>query len=268
MTKFFKMYFKINFKQASQYRSAVLSGVITQIFYGFMFILVYYAFYTSNYEPSNFTLSQMSTYIWLHQAFYAMFKYYDGHRDLSRKIVNGDISYQMLRPANMYGQWYADYFTLSFSRTFVRALPIFIICWFIPFGMGITLPASPLAFVYFIITLILGMFLVVAVNMFSYILLTITLTPSAVFGVANTIGSFLAGGIVPLALLPQWFVDYTSFLPFRYISDLPFRLYVGSIPTSDAWVYVIIQIIWILICVVLGNYWLKKRLNKLVVQGG
>ena len=268
MMSLFKTYFKINFKKETQYRSAALSGVITQLFYGMMFILIYYAFYTSNSEPGNFTLEQMSTYIWLNQAFYMMFKYYDGHKALSKKIVNGDISYQLLRPVNLYKQWFADYYTLNISKVAVRSIPIFIICWFLPTGFGFTAPVSGLAFAYFVISLILGTILVVAVNMFSYILVTVTLTPSAVFGITNAIGSFLAGAIVPLALLPNWFITYTSFLPFRYIADLPYRLYVGSISTNGAWIYLLIQIIWIAICVTLGNYWLNKRLSKLVVQGG
>lgn len=63
--------FKMEFKGELQYRAKALSGIATQIFWGLLQIYLYTAFMDSG-SVDGFTLSQMSTYIWLGQAFFAM----------------------------------------------------------------------------------------------------------------------------------------------------------------------------------------------------
>jgi len=210
----------------------------------------------------------MSSYIWLQQSFYHMFKYYDGNKELSKQIVNGDIAYQLLKPISVYKQWYYDFFAINYTRSISRTIPLILIVSFIPAGLGISLPVSPAAFLLFLCAMFLGSILIVAINMFSYIMVSITLSPPAVFGLMNTVCSVLAGAFVPLALMPNWFVKIASFFPFRYVGDLAFRICVGNIPVNEVWYYLLIQLFWIGLLITLGKVWLSKRLNKLVVQGG
>ncbi len=264
----FALYFRINFKKELQYRAAAFSSLLTQLFFGMMFILIYMAFYESNGTPTDFNLAQMSTYIWLQQAFLMMFRYYDSNRPLTQKIINGDISYQLLKPVPLYSQWYYDYYTLNLSKTLIRAVGIVTICWFFPWGAALALPVSFEAFVLFLVSILLGSFLVVAINMLSYTLLTITLSPVAVFTLVHSIGALFSGQIIPIPLMPQWFQTIISFFPFRYVSDLAFRIYVGNISTQDALLPIAIQIVWLVVIVGLGKWWLHKRSLKLIVQGG
>ena len=59
-----------------------------------------------------------------------------------------------------------------------------------------------------------------------------------------------------------------NILPFRYISDFPFRFYVGNISQSEALYSILIQIIWIIILFFLGKLLMEKALKKAVIQGG
>lgn len=259
---------KIYFKKELQYKAATISGAITQIFFGFMYIMIFMAFYKSNGEPTNFTLIQMSSYIWLQQSFYVMFRFFDGDRDLSKKIINGDVSYQMLKPISLYNQWFISYYTSSIAKASLRAIPMFLIFLLLPFDIGLSLPVSLNAFLMFLLTFFLGTILVVAVNLFSYILVSIFHSRGAVFGIVNIIASLLSGALVPLALLPDSFIRIISYFPFRYIFDIPYRLYVGNISVNGSYIYVLIQIFWIILAITLGKLWLNKRSKKLIIQGG
>ena len=79
---------------------------------------------------------------------------------------------------------------------------------------------------------------------------------------------FLAGELVPVALLPVFIQKGTYYLPFRLVCDLPFRLYSNNIGISEGLFGVGLQIIWIIILFIIGNMIVKSALKKVFVQGG
>ena len=74
----FSSILKMNLKQQFQYRTAAFSGIMTQLFFGFMQIALYTAFLVQG--ESDFTIVQMASYIWLQQAFYTLFKFFDSQK--------------------------------------------------------------------------------------------------------------------------------------------------------------------------------------------
>lgn len=264
----FKLYGKINFKKEVQYRGSALSGLITQIFFGLLQIMILVAFYGSGPVSLDVTLVQMASYIWIKQAFYAMFKFYNSNKSIADQIVNGDISYQLTKPVNIYSQWFFDSFTSNFSKAVLRGPVLILVALLLPAGLGLMLPASFLHFVLFVVSIMLGSLILVAINNISYTLVTITLSPTAVFGIVNAIAQLLAGQMIPLPLFPKAFQNVVNWLPFRYTTDLPSRIYAGAMTINDALIQIGVQIAWLVIIVLFGKWFLSKRLNKLVVQGG
>ena len=65
--------FKIRFINTLQYRTAAFAGVLTQFAFGLLYILLFRAFYAQGNVPENFTLDQMTSYIWLQQMFFVLF---------------------------------------------------------------------------------------------------------------------------------------------------------------------------------------------------
>ena len=101
----FKSNLKLNIKKVVQYRAAAISGVLTQLFFGFMYIALYTAFLKSG--KSGFTLREMVSYVWLGQIFFVAFNYFDiCKQEISRKIMNGDLAYELIRPINLYDNWF------------------------------------------------------------------------------------------------------------------------------------------------------------------
>ena len=56
-------YFKLRFITGLQYRTSALAGIITQIFFGFVFIMVYLAFYESNSSDTPMNLKALISYL-------------------------------------------------------------------------------------------------------------------------------------------------------------------------------------------------------------
>ena len=53
-----------------QYRGAVLGGIVCQVFFGLILIAIYRALYAG--KPQAMPLSQITSYVWLQQAFFRM----------------------------------------------------------------------------------------------------------------------------------------------------------------------------------------------------
>lgn len=265
--KTFSSILKMNLKQQFQYRVSALSGTITQLFFGFMQISLFTAFLVQG--QSDFTIPQMATYIWLQQAFYTLYKYWDCCKfEISEKIVNGDIAYQLIRPMPLYNYWYQNVFSKSLGQMLIRAIPLVLVVIWIPAGYGLMLPSSLENFALFLVAAAMGAFLIAAINVTSYIIVLYTLSPAGVFSFMVAVASFLAGQYVPIPMLPESVQTVLNFFPFRYVSDLPFRIYIGNINGLDALFQIMIQMIWLVAIVLIGKFVMSKKLNKLVVQGG
>lgn len=71
MKKYFT-YFKLRCLTNLQYRSAAIAGLLTQFFFGMVFIEVYIAFYSSGDGSVPIPLCNLVNYMWLQQAFFSL----------------------------------------------------------------------------------------------------------------------------------------------------------------------------------------------------
>ena len=95
-----------------------------------------------------------------------------------------------------------------------------------------------------------------------------TYNEAGISSMLNSVMEFLAGELVPVALLPMFIQKGTYYLPFRLVCDLPFRLYSNNINITEGILGIGLQVGWILILIVIGNFIVKNALKKVFVQGG
>ena len=79
-------FFRIRFLAGLQYRAAAWAGVATQFAWGGLTILMFRAFYQSGKNSFPMEFSDLSTYIWLQQAFLSMFASWSMENDLIAQI--------------------------------------------------------------------------------------------------------------------------------------------------------------------------------------
>ncbi len=260
--------FKMRLINGMQYRVAALAGMATQFFWGFMFIMIYEAFYSNTANTPPIALEQLITYVWLQQAFltFIMLWFRDG--EIFNLITNGNIAYELCRPCGLYGFWYAKLLAQRLSGALLRCSPLLVVAYLLPEPYGLSLPPGPAAFVLFIMTLAIGLLVLVSISMFIYISVFITMSPIGSLLMIGVVGEFFAGLIIPVPLMPSWLQGIAYFLPFRLASDLPFRVYTGHIPVNDALLGILVQVVWLSVLVLLGRVALAKVLRRVVVQGG
>lgn len=260
--------FKMRLINGMQYRVAALAGVATQFFWGFMFIMVYEAFYLNAAESPPIALNQLVNYMWLQQAFLVFIMLWYRDRELFDLITSGNIAYELCRPCRLYGFWYAKLVAQRLSGALLRCTPILIVAFLLPEPYRMSLPPSFASFGLFVLTLCTGLLVLVSISMFIYISTFITMSPVGSLLIISVAGDFLAGGIIPIPFMPPWLQRIAYALPFRLAADLPFRVYSGNIPVNEAVAGLLTQIVWLFALVLTGRLALNKVLQRIVVQGG
>ena len=266
--KSYLTYFKLKFITGLQYRAAALAGISTQFFFGFVYIMVYIAFYESGDASLPMTLSQTITYLWLNQTFFSLINQFYKDKELFNLVISGNISYELARPKNLYFMWYFKILGNRLSMVALRCVPLILVTSLLPEPYNLSLSASPLHFILFIITLIIGTLLVTSIITLYPIITLKTMNEKGIVNIFVAFADLLSGVVVPIPFFPKFLQVISSLLPFQYISDLPFRIYTGNISLVDGLYGLIIQFTWIFITVLIGYILMNKSLKRVAVQGG
>lgn len=266
--KCYLSYFKLRFISALQYRASALAGLSTQLFFGLVNICVFIAFFSSNNANTEMSLTQTITYLWLNQSFFALIYQFYKDNDIFEIIRTGNISYELARPKNLYIMWYFKILGLRLASVILRCVPMLIIAILLPSPYNITAPVSLGNFILFIISLIIGSILSTAISTLYPIIALKTLNEKGILNLIVTVADLLSGVAIPLVYFPNFLRVISAFLPFQYVSDLPFQIYVGSVSFSKGIEGVFLQVIWVAIVISLGYILMNKSLKRVCVQGG
>jgi viologen exporter family transport system permease protein len=258
------------FRMLLQYRAAALAGLWTQIFFGFVLLGVYEGFYASS-AARPMAFDQVVSYVWLGQALLAMLPW-NSDPEWREMVRSGSVAYELCRPVDLYALWYARSVARRTAPTLLRAVPMTI------FAMGIlpliapdlalAPPASAAAGASFAAALVCSLALGCAISVIVNICVLWTLSPEGLVILVTTVVTLFSGMLVPLPMFPDWAQTALAWSPFAGVVDLPFRIYIGHIATSDVPFALARQLGWTLILVVLGRWLLSRGLRRIVVQGG
>ena len=261
--------FKIKLMNNLQYRVAALAGISTQLFFGLVFIMVYLAFYQSgnnNNLPMNW--KELVSYLWLNQIFFSLIFIWQKDRELLNMIKDGNISYELCRPIDFYKKWYATMYGEKLSALLLRFLPVTIIALNLPSPLKLYPPISIMSFILFIISMIISSLLVTSIALLIHIIAIFTLDEKGIMAFIMVIGDLFSGSTVPLSFFPNFLKNIAYILPFRYIVDVPFRIYSGNISTSSAINPLLLGVVWLITIVIFSYILSLKAIKKVVIQGG
>jgi ABC-2 type transport system permease protein len=262
------------FRMLLQYRAAAIAGLVTQIFWGLVRIMILDAFYRSSTSASQqpMTLHEVAGYVWLGQAFLAMLPWnVDGQ--IREMVRNGSIAYELTRPTDLYTLWFARALALRTAPTLLRSIPIFAFSMLIlPLirlvEWQLSPPPSIAAALCWIACMIGAITLSCAITTLLNISLLWTISGEGISVLVTALVILLTGMVIPLPLFPDWSQPLLRSLPFAGIVDLPFRVYTGNIHVRDAGWVLMHQAIWSIGLIAFGRWLLSRGMRRVVIQGG
>lgn len=247
-----------------QYRGAVVGGVLCQMFFGLILVALYRALYAD--KPQAMPIESVTTYVWLQQAFFRMLLASDA--DLLDKIRTGAIAYDLCRPLDLYGYYYARIMAQKLLGSLLRAAPMLVFAALLPTGWGICLPVSPAAFLVSAAGLMLGLLCMCALENVTMGCTMRTLDSRGVQAMMNLLMVILSGNLLPLTLFPDAWQKVITLLPYAQLLDAPIRLYTGEWTLAQAPRVLALQAVWTAAIICLGLLLWRQNQKRLCIQGG
>jgi ABC-2 type transport system permease protein len=265
--------FGARFRMLLQYRAAALGGLVTQIAFGLILIMIYEAFYRSStpaVQPMAF--AQIASYVWLGQALLMMLPWNVDH-ELRAMMRTGGVAYELGRPVDLYTWWFARALAQRTAPVMLRALPMVVFAMLgLPLlGLGewrLAPPASLSAGLGFAAAMVGALAVACAISVLLYIAWIWAIVADGIVMVVSTAVSMFSGLLVPLPLFPGWARAVLHWLPFAGVIDQPARIYAGHIADGELAGVLARQLGWTVVLIALGRRLLARGLRRVVVQGG
>ncbi len=261
-------FFKIKFLTGLQYRAAAAAGIVTQFVWGLMELLLYKAFYETNAAAFPMDFQALASYIWLQQAFLSLIFVWIFEEDIFQTIMGGGVVYELCRPVDLYGMWYARSVANRLSMGALRCVPVLLFAAVLkkPYGLG--LPAGLGAAFWFLVSFALALLIVVAFTMLIYVSAFYTIQTNGIRKLAGGLVEFLSGTAIPIPFLPDGVRQAVELLPFASMQNIPFRVYGGDLAGRDMYLRILLQLFWLVVIVEAGRLLTKKAMRRIIVQGG
>ncbi len=247
-----------------QYRAAAAAGFATQLFWGWIRVAIFGAFYASSSATQPMSLEDTISYLWLTQALLLLLPF-RLDSDLVAMIRDGTVAYELTRPADLYWYWFSRTLASRTAPMLLRAGPLLLVSGLF---FGLAAPDSLSALAAFLVSVGAALLLSSAFTMLMSISLLWTIAGDGISRLISMIAQFLSGSYVPLPLFPQWAQPALALLPFAGLTDTPFRLYLGHLPLSSFPTAIAHQLLWTAVLVLVGRLALARGLRRMVVQGG
>ena len=261
-------FFRIRFLAGLQYRAAAWAGIATQFAWGGMLILMYRAFYENGANSFPMTFQELSSYIWMQQAFLALFATWVIESDLFSMVTSGNVAYELCRPMDLYANWFARSLSSRVSRAVLRCMPILLVAVFIPQPYGLSLPRDPARLLTFLVSMVLGCLTVVSFTMLLYVSAFFTINAQGTRIIITSVAELLSGDVLPLPFFPEPVRRIVELLPFAAMENSPLRIYSGDIAGTAALQTILLQTFWLTAMVAGGRLLMNRALKNVVAQGG
>jgi len=258
---------RAGFRRQSQYRLAMLSGLLTNIAFGFIRAAVLFAALESaGGRLAGYDRDGISAYVWLSQGLLGAVGLGMAASEIGERIRSGDIAIELTRPVDVQ----LSYLAVAMGRaayTFIpRGVPSVLVG---ALTLGLTLPTTVLPYVLGLVSIALAVALAFLVQ---FALVDVTgfwlVETRGVRTLYNVTCAFLAGLFVPVGFFPDWLLRLASATPFPSMLQSPIDVLSGRVLGADAVRVVLVQLAWVVVALVLGRAAMYAGRRTLVVQGG
>lgn len=256
--------FRMRLRLETQYRGAMIGGILCQLFFGIILVALYRALYAG--RPQPIPIEHVTTYVWIQQSLFRMLTSTDA--DLYDKIRSGNISYDLCRPVSMYWFYYFRAAAQKLMGSFMRGAPMIAFAALLPRGWGITAPDSLPAFALSIAALFPGFLCMCALENIAIGVTMRTLDPRGISGMLSLLMITFSGNLLPLTLFPDRWQAVIRWLPYSQLLDAPIRLYTGEYAPAEAVWIIPMQFLWAAVLMGLGMWLWDSNRKRLIVQGG
>jgi ABC-2 type transport system permease protein len=255
---------RCGFRRTAIYRSAALSGAITNTFFGFLRAYTFIALYQTRGEVGGYTLADALAFTFITQGMAALVAIW-AWWPIAESVQSGEVVADLSRPYDYQFAWLAQDYGRALFQLIARSTPPLVVGML---AFGIVLPIDPLTWLATVLSLVLA----IAVSFgWRFIINLTTFWWIDHRGIASTsllVAVLFSGFLVPIAMWPDGLREVVYALPFSAMVAIPIDVLLGKLQGVDLVAALALQAFWALVMLALGRIVLGAALHKLVVQGG
>lgn len=251
------------FQNRLTYRLEFFMGIINTIITVVVFCSIYKALYAGTDSVDGITFQMVATNFVISLGLSNAFSF--DEMFLQNKLHDGNITSELLKPVNFKFRMLWENIGEGVFKIIFYFVPAVVFC---SFFMELSAPKDAVNVVLMGMSVILGYFVLWQI---SFIVQTWCFWLFSVWGIMtikNVIVNILAGSMIPIWFMPPLLRKVVSYTPFEAIYFTPIRIYLGELTGSEILYSMTIQIFWIMVLYLIGDFFWKKGIRKLVVQGG
>lgn len=255
--------FRLRALMESQYRSAALGGMVTQLFFALVLVSLYQALYAGR-NPAE--LRDTISYVWLQQMLFRSLMARD--TELHEQIMTGSVAYTLCRPMDLHTYTVCSQLARQTVGALMRLTPMLLAMPLVPQSMRISAPESPLAMGQFLVSTALGQVCIAEIGTVIDAVVMKTLDNRGASAALRLTMVALSGNIVPLTLFPDSVQLLVRYQPFAQAMDAPIRMYLHAQGMAEWSISVAVQAGYALAAALLARALWARRLTDMTVQGG
>jgi ABC-2 type transport system permease protein len=245
------------------YQWSVLLGLIQNLIATVVFVYFWRALYAQTTAIAGLTLDTTLAYVLLARIFQPLGSFILVN-EFGHEMRAGGIAHIQLRPLDIQLAYYAQNLAAT-AVSLARQLPVVLVALLV---FHLRWPADPAVWAVFIASALLGRSVLFC---FDYILGCVAFYTTDAWGLGFAVFGltlFLGGGLIPLAMLPDWLRTIVVNTPFAQAFYVPIALLSGVAPLSAAPRLLLIQLLWLLGLAPLSRLVFAAAIRRVTVQGG
>jgi ABC-2 type transport system permease protein len=254
----------LGFQRAAAYRSAAVSGAITNTFFGFLRAYVFIALYEARPEVGGYSLADALTFTFLTQGMAGLVEMWSWWR-IAETVQSGQVATDLSRPFDYELYWLAQDYGRALFQLLFRSLPPFMVGMLV---FDLRLPPDALHGLALIPSVLLAITISFAwrfcLNLSTFWLLDYR----GIGNIGNLVALLLSGFLVPIAMFPDTVRTAFYLTPFASMVAVPIDVFLGKLDGEELAAALLLQAFWAVAMLGIGRLVLEAALRKLVVQGG
>lgn len=262
MEKYFYIMMK-SLKAKLAYRSTIIFSIISTLL-GFAIQVSLWTALIGTGTKNDTTLHDMILFIVINEIVLTLTRA-NIASIIETSVIDGSVALHFLRPISYKWFLFSSIVGENVYKIITNVVPLTLIAIFY---VGISLPTSPMYFLLFIVSLIIGMLIMFELTYVVGLLAFWIQRCWFLRWYLNAGTAFFGGTVVPLWFYPDILNKISYFLPFRYISFEPINYYLGKTEISKAPFLISMGIVWLLVLRVLGKFMWSLAIKKFTVNGG
>lgn len=255
---------RCGFRRTAIYRSAAISGAITNTFFGFLRAYMFIALYQHRPEVGGYTLADVLAFTFITQGMAALIGLWSWW-PIAETVQSGEIATDLSRPYDYQLAWLAQDYGRAAFQLLGRSIPPYAVGML---AFGVTLPTDPLIWLAIIPSIVLAVTVSFGWRFCLNLATFWTIDHRGIAGISLLMSVLLSGFLVPLALWPDGLRAVVALLPFAAMVAIPIDVFLGKLQGADLLAALALQAFWAVALLAAGRLVLAAALHKLVVQGG